>query len=49
MVPGVELLYTRRGSPARDVDAVADALVRLSWLAADQGESLVDLEINPRS
>jgi acetyl-CoA synthetase (ADP-forming) len=36
-----------RGSPARDIDAVADALVRLSWLAADLGESLVDLEINP--
>jgi acetyl-CoA synthetase (ADP-forming) len=26
---------------------VVDALVRLSWLAADLGESLVDLEINP--
>ena len=41
------LLDGWRGSAARDVDAVADALVRLSWLAVDLGASLVDLEINP--
>ena len=40
--------WTRwRGNPARDVEAIVDALVRLSWLAVDLGEHLVDLEINP--
>jgi acetyl-CoA synthetase (ADP-forming) len=41
------LLDGWRGAPARDVAAVADALVRLSWLAIDLGEDLADLEINP--
>jgi hypothetical protein len=42
-----KLLDAWRGNPARDVDAIVDALVRLSWLAVDLGEHLVDLEINP--
>jgi acetyl-CoA synthetase (ADP-forming) len=29
------------------VEAIVDALVRLSWLAVDLGERLIDLEINP--
>ena len=41
------LLDAWRGNPARDIDALADALVRLSWLAVGLNESLVDLEINP--
>jgi acyl-CoA synthetase (NDP forming) len=41
------LLDGWRGSPPRDLDAIADALVRLSWLAVDLGTRLVDLEINP--
>jgi hypothetical protein len=41
------LLDGWRGNPARDVDAIAGALVRLSWLAVDLGERLIDLEINP--
>ena len=41
------MLDAWRGNPARDIDAVANALVRLSWLAADLGERLIDLEINP--
>lgn len=36
-----------RGRPALDVAAAADALVRLSWLAADLGERLVELDLNP--
>jgi acyl-CoA synthetase (NDP forming) len=36
-----------RGRPALDVEAAADALVRLSWLAADLGPRLVELDINP--
>jgi succinyl-CoA synthetase beta subunit len=29
------------------VEAVADTVVRVSWLAADLGARLIDLEINP--
>jgi acetyl-CoA synthetase (ADP-forming) len=36
-----------RGRPPLDVDAVVDAVVRISWLAADLGGRLVDLEVNP--
>lgn len=36
-----------RGRPKLDVDAVADTLVRLSWLAHDLGPRLQDIEINP--
>lgn len=42
-----KLLDAWRGNPPRDVEAVADAVVRLSWLAVDLGEKLIDLEINP--
>jgi acyl-CoA synthetase (NDP forming) len=44
---GAALLDGWRGSAARDVDAIVDALVRLSWLAVDLGPRLIDLEINP--
>jgi acyl-CoA synthetase (NDP forming) len=36
-----------RGRAPLDVAAVVDAVVRVSWLAADLGRRLVDLEINP--
>ena len=36
-----------RERPALDAAAAADALVRLSWLAADLGERLVELDLNP--
>ena len=36
-----------RNRPALDVAAAADALSRLSWLAADLGPRLQDIEINP--
>jgi len=36
-----------RGRPPLDVDAVIDAVVRVSWLAADLGPRLIDLEVNP--
>ena len=36
-----------RGRPALDVDAVAAALVRLSWLAADLGPRLAEMDLNP--
>jgi acyl-CoA synthetase (NDP forming) len=41
------LLDGWRGNPPSDVEAVIDALVRLSWLAVDLGARLIDLEINP--
>jgi len=41
------LLHGARGRPALDVDAIVDAIVRVSWLAADLGPRLVDLEVNP--
>ena len=44
---GAALLRGFRGSPPADVAALADALVRLSWLAADLGDLLTTLEINP--
>jgi len=42
-----KLLDGWRGNPPSDVEAVIDALVRLSWLAVDLGARLIDLEINP--
>ena len=41
------LLRGARGRPPLDLDAVVDAVVRVSWLAADLGARLVDLEVNP--
>ena len=36
-----------RGKPPLDVEAIAAAVERVSWLAHDLGSQLVDLEINP--
>ncbi len=36
-----------RGRPPADVAAAAEALVRLSWLAADLGPRLAELDVNP--
>lgn len=36
-----------RGRPPLDVDALAEAVVRMSWLAHDLGDRLIDLEVNP--
>jgi acetyl-CoA synthetase (ADP-forming) len=44
---GAPLLSGARGRPPLDVAAVAEAVVRVSWLAADLGPRLVDLEVNP--
>ena len=41
------LLSGARGSAPRDVDAVAVAIARLSWLGVDLGERLIEFEINP--
>ena len=36
-----------RGRTPLDVDAIADVVSRISWLAADLGPRLVDFEVNP--
>jgi acyl-CoA synthetase (NDP forming) len=41
------LLRGARGRPPLDRNALVDAVVRVSWLAADLGARLVDLEVNP--
>ncbi len=46
-VRGARLLKGFRGSPAADVDALADTLVRVSEMAARLEGSLGELDINP--
>ena len=41
------LFASWRGRSPRDAEAVVSSLERLSWLAHDLGNRLVDLEINP--
>ena len=41
------LFMGARGRPPLDVDAIADVVSRVSWLAADLGPRLVDFEVNP--
>ena len=36
-----------RGRPRLDVEAIAEAAERMSWLAHDLGARLTDLEVNP--
>jgi acetyl-CoA synthetase (ADP-forming) len=44
---GAPLLHGARGRPPLDVAAIAETVSRVSWLAADLGPRLGDLEINP--
>ncbi|MEN3353020.1 MAG: hypothetical protein V7640_1178 [Betaproteobacteria bacterium] len=46
-IKGYPVLVGARGKPAADVDALADAIVRLSALAIDLKGHLAELDINP--
>lgn len=44
---GAPMLQGFRGKPAYDIDVLADAVSRVSWLIADHAERLAEVEINP--
>jgi acyl-CoA synthetase (NDP forming) len=46
-IKGFPLLAGARGQPAADLDALADALSRISVFAHDNAEAIESLEINP--
>ena len=46
-IKGYAVLTGARGKPPADVDALADAIVKVSALAADLENQLAELDINP--
>ena len=46
-IKGAALLHGFRGQPALDIDALADALSRLSLLIADHADRIAEIDVNP--
>lgn len=46
-VKSADLITGYRGQAALDIDALADVLSRLSWLAADHADTISEIDINP--
>jgi len=44
---GAKILDGYRGAPPADVDAIVDALVRLSCLISDHQDRIVEIDVNP--
>lgn len=46
-IKGVKLLQGYRGKPACNIDALAEAISRLSLLAADHEDRIAEIDVNP--
>ena len=44
---GAVLLQSFRGQPARDIDALAQIVARVSWMIVDHEREIAEIEINP--
>ena len=44
---GARLLQGYRGGPARDIEALSEAVARISWLITDHEQTISEIEINP--